>query len=151
MNLSMKNIVLFISIAFFSLSATAAAPQYEVEVYKDPGCGCCTAWAKHLEENGFKIKNIVEDPEMNKRKNRLEIPYDKRSCHTAVINGYAFEGHVPANAIKIFLQNPPEGTKGLTVPNMPMGSPGMEYGDQKDPYTVFSFKGDGSTQSFMSY
>lgn len=114
------------------LLASAAGPV--VEVYKSAYCGCCTGWVDHLKANGFdvKVKN-VESPSDYREK--FGIPQELGSCHTAKVQGYAIEGHVPAADIKRLLAEKPKAV-GLAVPSMPMGSPGME-GPRKDPYDVF--------------
>ena len=119
---------------------TAAAPV--IDVYKSASCGCCTAWIKHLEANGFTVRaRNVEMPAQYRQ--RAGIPDQFGSCHTGIVNGYAIEGHVPASDIKRLLREKPQ-AKGLAVPAMPMGSPGME-GPRKDPYDVFLVKANGTT------
>lgn len=94
-----------------------------IAVTKDPNCGCCQKWVAHLREAGFTVA-VTEGP-VNPVKARLGVPQDLASCHTAVVDGYVVEGHVPADAIKRLLSEKPKGT-GLAVPGMPVGSPGME-------------------------
>lgn len=117
----------------FAMLATVSANVLAADVinHKSPYCGCCGEWTKHMEENGFTVEEKLHD-DMNAIKRDLGIKNEQLySCHTAEINGYVFEGHIPAEDIKAFLENPPRNAKGLTVPGMPMGSPGMEYGDKK--------------------
>jgi hypothetical protein len=119
-------------------------------VYKSPTCGCCEKWITHLEAEGFEAsaKNATD---LNAIKDRYRIAPNLRSCHTAVSSqGYAFEGHIPARYIHQFLANPPADAIGLTVPAMPVGSPGMEYDDKFMPYQVLLMKKDGSTEVFAS-
>jgi hypothetical protein len=118
----------------------------EIIVYKNPSCGCCTKWVEHMKNNGFKI---VEKPvdNLEEIKNSLGVPKDKRSCHTAVMGKYVFEGHIPAQSIKKFLKKSGK-LKGLIVPDMPMGSPGMDYGSHKEKFTVLSFDKNGKTSTF---
>jgi hypothetical protein len=112
-------------------------------VYKTPTCGCCSAWVKHVRASGFDVEEInVDDVMPYKRK--LGVPEDLASCHTAVVGAYAFEGHVPADLIEKLMREAPRGVKGLAVPGMPVGSPGMEMGNRKDAYEVVAFKGDRS-------
>lgn len=136
---------LITSAALFSASAFAT----EVLTYKSPYCGCCTEWVEHMEDAGFTVK--VEDHEnMNPIKQKLGLTPQLASCHTAVIDGYVFEGHVPAKDIQRFLAEKPN-LAGLAVPGMPMGSPGMEYGNEKDPYHVIGFTKNGMTTVYNSY
>jgi hypothetical protein len=105
-----------------------------VEVYKSPFCGCCAGWVDHMRDSGFPVTvRDLEDISMIKRK--AGVPERLDSCHTAMVDGYLIEGHVPASDIKRLLQLRPEG-RGLAVPGMPIGSPGMEQGDQHDPFDV---------------
>lgn len=107
-------------------------------VYKDPSCGCCGAWADHMSKAGFPTK-IVEDKRLNARKTRLGIPQDLWSCHTAEIGAYVIEGHVPALAVVDLLATMPD-CRGLAVPGMPVGSPGMEVeGVEPETYAVMTF------------
>lgn len=104
-----------------------------------------------MEENGFTVEEKLHD-DMNAIKRDLGIKNERLySCHTAEINGYVFEGHIPAEDIKAFLKNPPRNAKGLTVPGMPMGSPGMEYGDKKDSYTVYAFNEKGQVFEYRRH
>ncbi|KRB88946.1 DUF411 domain-containing protein [Noviherbaspirillum sp. Root189] len=128
------------------LSAMAAAPI--IEVYKSAYCGCCTEWVKHLESNGFKVKTQnVANPSDYREK--FGIPEELGSCHTGLIQGYALEGHVPAAEIKRLLAEKPK-AKGLAVPSMPMGSPGME-GHRNDPYDVMLVQGNGKYSVYKHY
>ena len=114
----MRLIILALSL----IAGTAAAES--ITVYKSPTCGCCAEWIKIMESSGHEVK--VEHPfNLQSTKNRLGIPKQVRSCHTAVINGYLFEGHIPEVDILRFLANAPAGLKGLAVPGMPQMSPGM--------------------------
>ncbi len=117
-------------------------------VYKSPTCGCCGKWVDHMSANGF--NSAIEHPsDLSAIKDQWSLPKDMRSCHTAVsANGYVFEGHIPAKFVQQFLEAPPENAKGLIVPSMPVGSPGMEVGDKFMPYTVFLLLADGSTTVF---
>ena len=108
----------------------------EVAVSKDPNCGCCTAWAEHLRKAGFLVK-IAERADMSAVKARLGVPQELASCHTAEVGGYVLEGHVPASALVRLLTEKPQ-AKGLAVPGMPIGSPGMEGGEPQT-YQVMLF------------
>lgn len=126
--------------------AIAAAPV--IDVYKSESCGCCSAWVDHLKANGFAPRVVnVENP--SDYRERGGIPDKLGSCHTGMIQGYAIEGHVPASDIKRLLVQKPK-AKGLAVPAMPLGSPGME-GPRKDPYDVLLVQANGSTKVFKHY
>lgn len=126
--------------------ALAAAPV--IEVFKSASCGCCGAWVEHLQANGFvtRVTN-VENP--SDYRERAGIPDQFGSCHTGMVQGYAIEGHVPAADIKRLLAQKPR-AKGLAVPAMPLGSPGME-GPRKDPFDVLLVQADGRTSVFKHY
>ena len=132
-----------------SLAQVSAKP--DVFVWKDPNCGCCKEWVKHLEANGFKVK--VNDAGNSAMRARLGIPAKLGSCHTAIVGGYAVEGHVPAADIQRLLKEKPQAI-GLTAPGMPIGSPGMDtavYNGRKDPYDVLLVLKDGSTKVWASH
>lgn len=128
------------------LLASAATPV--IEVYKSATCGCCTAWVEHLKANGFtaKIKNVDDTSDYRAK---FGIPQALGSCHTAMVQGYAIEGHVPAADIKRLLAEKPKAV-GLAVPSMPLGSPGME-GPRKDPYDVLLVQANGRYSSYQHY
>jgi hypothetical protein len=125
-----------------------AAPRPTIDVYKDPSCGCCGEWVKHVEANGFAV--IVRDVGNGAARARLGIPARLGSCHTGEIAGYAIEGHVPAREIKRLLAEKPA-AKGLAVPGMPIGSPGMEQGARRQAYDVLLVRADGGTSVFAAY
>jgi len=127
--------------------AARAAPDQVVTVHKDPSCGCCAGWVKHLEGAGFTAK-VIETRNLDPLKRRLGVPDDLAACHTAEVAGYVIEGHVPAAAIRRLLQEKPSAT-GLAVPGMPVGSPGME-GGTPEHYDVVLF-GPTSRRTFMSF
>jgi hypothetical protein len=116
-------------------------------VYKTPTCGCCAKWVEHLKTAGFRIK-VVEVPSTAEARAKAGIPEKFASCHTGVIDGYAIEGHVPAADVKRLLKEKPA-AKGLAVPGMPMGSPGME-GPYSDAYSVLLITANGS-KVFQKY
>lgn len=119
-----------------------------LQVLKDPSCGCCEGWVNHVNENGF-IAQISHPQDLNGEKLKLGIAPKFQSCHTAIsAEGYVFEGHIPANIVQRFLDEKPNDAIGLAVPGMPMGSPGMEIGDQFSPYDVLVLKTDGSAQVY---
>ena len=117
-------------------------------VHKSPTCGCCTGWVGHMTSHGAHTK-IQHSDNLARLKADLGIPANARSCHTAISDsGYVFEGHIPAKFIQQFLSNPVLDAKGLVVPGMPVGSPGMEYKDQFMPYVVYLLKLDGKLEVF---
>ncbi len=144
----MKNTTIF-SIGLISAILLAGFLFYDfnegptVTVYKSPTCKCCVDWVDHLEENGFetKIENVNNTVIV---KNKFEIGKQLQACHTAVVDGYIVEGHVPADLVKRMLNEEPD-IKGIAVPGMPQGSPGMEGSGVKEPYTIYTFDEDGNT------
>lgn len=131
--------------------AVMAQTRPQVEVWKDPDCGCCQDWVSHLEASGFQVK--VHDSGNTAARARLGVPKKLGSCHTAQVGGYAIEGHVPAGDIQRLLKERPKAV-GLAVPGMPVGSPGMDgplYGERKDPYDVLLILADGKTRVYQSY
>ena len=139
--------------AFFVtvLCGSFIAPVFatEIIVYKSATCGCCKEWVKHLQANGFSVKaHDVSD--LMSYKNANGVPMKLGSCHTATVDGYVIEGHVPATDIKRLLKERPA-VSGLAVPGMPVGSPGMEQGDHKDRYEVLTFDKQGKTGVFARY
>ena len=122
-----------------------------MEVWKDPNCGCCQSWVDHLEANGFKVD--VRNVGNTAARKRLGMPEKLGSCHTAKVNGYVLEGHVPAADIRKLLADRPIAL-GLAVPGMPIGSPGMdgpEYKGRKDSFEVLLVQKNGNTESFTRY
>ncbi|SHK47466.1 DUF411 domain-containing protein [Rhodothermus profundi] len=137
-----------IGLAVYS-SQRGAIAQPTLTVFKSPTCGCCSDWVTHMQNAGFKVR--VEDvQDMATIKARFRVPYQLQSCHTALIEGYVIEGHVPARDVQRLLQEKPA-VAGLAVPGMPVGSPGMEQGDRRDPYDVLTFTTDGQTQVYARY
>jgi hypothetical protein len=139
--------------AALPLRALAKADLKEllVEVWKAPSCGCCGDWIKHMEANGFQVR--VHDTGNTSARARLGIPIKYGSCHTALIDGYAIEGHVPAREIHRLLKERPQAV-GLAAPGMPIGSPGMDtpaYKGRRDPYDVLLIRKDGSTTVYQAY
>ncbi len=124
---------------------------FAISVYKTPTCGCCQKWIDYMADNGF-VSEVIEQDDLNPLKTQLGIAGRYRSCHTGVVTSaqgeYVFEGHVPAEYVKQFLANPPAGALGLSVPGMPVGSPGMEVGERKDYYQVLLLMADGSDTVF---
>jgi hypothetical protein len=118
-----------------------------MEVFRSASCVCCGKWIEHMENSGFEVKarNRVN---MNAIKREFNIAPQYQSCHTAVYEGYVFEGHIPAYVIHQFVENPPGDAVGLSVPGMPVGSPGMEMGDRLDEYDVLLLNSDGSSEIY---
>jgi hypothetical protein len=138
--------------ASLTMSGTALAAASHIEVMSTNGCGCCIAWTKHLEENGYtaEIENLPM-AELMQRKLAAGLKPGLTSCHTGMIAGYVIEGHVPAREIDRLLAERPDAI-GLTVPDMPYGSPGMgEPWPDADPYDVLLVRSDRSTVVFASY
>jgi hypothetical protein len=133
-------------------AAWGQSKQPVVEVWKSPTCGCCKDWIAHMEANGFTVK-VNEVGNTAAMRERLGIPLQLGSCHTAKVGRYAVEGHVPAREIQRLLREKPDAV-GIAVPGMPIGAPGMdgpEYGGRKDPYDVLLVQKDGSTRVYQSY
>lgn len=112
-----------------------AAASVHVVMHKNPGCGCCDLWAEHLRSHGFTVESI-DDPKIFAFKEEKNIPASLMSCHTALVEGYVIEGHVPANDILKLLKEKPENVTALAVPGMPLGSPGMEHPRPQDFNTI---------------
>ena len=129
---------------------SADAEQIALTVYKSPSCGCCGQWIEHVQQQGF-TATVNHPDDLNAIKSRYHIAPSLQSCHTAVTKeGYVFEGHVPARYMRQFLKSPPQGAIGLSVPGMPLGSPGMEMNNRFMPYQVLLLKTDGSTEVYAS-
>jgi hypothetical protein len=145
----MNNRLRIAALAFLLFGGAAqAADDLTIDVHRDANCGCCKAWIKHLEANGFTVRDHVE-PDMSAVKQRLGVAPRLASCHTGVIDGKFVEGHVPAAQI-LELRNRPD-LLGLAVPGMPAGSPGMEYGDRKDTYQVIGQTKAGTDEVVANY
>lgn len=137
--------------SLLAIPSLRAQAKPQVEVWKDPNCGCCADWVRHLQTEGFEVR--VNDTGNTAARKRLGIAGKLGSCHTALVSGYAIEGHVPAQDIWRLLKEKPQAI-GLSVPGMPVGSPGMdgpEYAGRKDPFDVLLIARDGGTRVFQSY
>lgn len=138
------------------VNSLALPSSMALTVYKSPTCGCCAEWVNHIESAGFTVK-VIEQQAMAHLKDKFGIPANARSCHTAVsASGAIFEGHVPAKDVKSYLVREEEGagqssSLGLTVPGMPVGSPGMEVDDKFMPYAVLELSKTGETTSYVKY
>jgi hypothetical protein len=143
-------IVLGIFIAAISfVPAYAEGKLVEMTVYRSPTCGCCGKWIDHMKQNNFNVKDNITD-DMEAIKARYGIPKEMASCHTAIVDGYVVEGHVPAADILKLLKTRPK-VSGLAVPGMVTGSPGMEMGGRVDPYDVVSFDKEKHFEVFNHY
>lgn len=131
------------------LACAQGAAAATLSVTKTATCGCCGGWVEHMKKAGFAVSvRNVED--VTPTAQRLGVPDALRSCHTAEIEGYAIEGHVPAADVKRLLASRPKAA-GIAVPGMPMGSPGMEHGGHKQPYQTLLFNRAGKTRVFASH
>ncbi len=127
----------------------AWAEPIEMTVYLTPTCGCCSAWVEHIGEYGFEV--VLEyRVDLTAVKQGFGVRPELSSCHTAVVNGYVIEGHVPGEDVRRFLAEAPP-VRGLTVPGMPIGAPGMEMGGQVDSYNVLTFTTTGRTEVYSRY
>ena len=127
--------------------STAEAESPAILVHKDPNCSCCAGWVRHLKDAGFGVR-VEETTNLQPVRKRLGVPADLAACHTAEVDGYVLEGHVPAAAVRRLLEQRPQAV-GLAVPGMPVGSPGMEGGTPQR-YDVILFGANGR-QSFMHF
>ena len=143
-------------LALAGLCITAALPNraprsaaISIVVYKDPDCGCCKSWVEHLRKHGFSV-TVHDTSDVSGAKATGRVPQQLQTCHTAFVNGYVVEGHVPAEDIQRMLAEKPK-IAGIGVAGMPAGSPGMEVGNRHDPYDVIAFNRDGSTRVFAHH
>lgn len=150
--MTLKRRSLLFSLLALSFGSNAVTPSpVQVKVWKDPNCGCCKDWIDHLEKNNFSVK--VMDQGKTAARARLGMPQTFGSCHTAIVEGYVIEGHVPASDIQLLLKEKPQ-VLGLAVPGMPIGSPGMDgpaYGGKRDAYQVLLILKDGTSKIFRAY
>jgi len=137
---------LLLGAAMLGTGVLAAEPS--ITVYKSPSCGCCGKWVSHLKENGFEVQTVDID-DLRMVKSMSGIKPEQASCHTARVGDYVIEGHVPADDIKRLLAEHPD-ARGLTVPGMPMGSPGMDA-PQPQHYQVLLLEKDGTTEVFAEH
>lgn len=134
-------------------SADQALPHTQkaaMTVHRDPSCGCCAAWARVAEDAGYQV-TLLDDNDMTAVKQRLGVPVELASCHTAVVDDYVIEGHVPLDQVDRFLRERPSDTRGIAVPGMPIGSPGMEAPDGRtEPFQVIAFDAEGETSIYKA-
>jgi hypothetical protein len=138
-----------LGVVYFVSQVNAETKPIEIEVQRSPSCGCCGKWVDHLKQNQFAVKDIVTE-NVQAVKDKYGITQELASCHTAIVEGYAVEGHVPADDIKTMLKTKPD-IAGITVPGMPSETPGMEMGGKKEPYQVLSFDKNKQTQVFKEH
>jgi hypothetical protein len=136
---------LAVVVGILGFMVTQQSVAADIVVYKNPTCGCCGEWVKHMEDAGFSV-DVENRHDLTPIKTELDVPGRLQSCHTAKIGCYIVEGHVPADVVKRTLDEKPD-IKGLAVPGMPMGSPGMES-PRKDPYDVIAIGNDGHLEVF---
>lgn len=127
----------------------SAAHAATMTVLKSPSCGCCGKWVEHVRAHGFTVK-VVNTDDIMAVKARHGVPDNLVSCHTTLVNGYVVEGHVPAADIRKLLAAKPK-ARGIAVAGMPMGSPGMEHGNHKQPYNTMLIKADGTASIFVRH
>ena len=151
----MKVLSIFLAIGLLVFNAgiqaetIKAGKPVDIVVYRSPTCTCCEKWLEHLKKNNFNVKDIVTE-DIQAIKNKYGVSAAMASCHTALVDGYVIEGHVPANDIMKLLKTKPK-IVGIAVPGMPSGTPGMEMGDRKDSYKVMSFDKENHYEVFNSY
>ena len=145
-----RRLMLFAPLVPLALAACGeAAAAQTVVVVKTPTCGCCGAWVDHLRAAGFEV-TVTDVEDVTPTARQLGVPDDLRSCHTASIGGYAVEGHVPVEDIRRLLAERPDAA-GIAVPGMPIGSPGMEMGERREPYQTLLFRRDGQRRVCASH
>ena len=145
-----RGFLLSTTAAAFILPGCAEAQARDITVYKTPWCGCCQGWVTHLRRAGFR-PTVVLVEDLKPIRDRYGISFERSSCHTGVVGGYAIEGHVPpADVIRLLREKPR--AKALLVPGMPFGSPGMESPTgEREPYDVLLLLPDGSTRVFARH
>jgi len=129
---------------------SSASTLPKLAVYRNPGCGCCESWVQHMRTAGFEV-TIEDDPDLDARRSSLGIPAELASCHIALTDGYAFEGHIPAADVVKFLRDRPAGAIGLVVPGMPTGSPGMGPEGSGGPYQVLLLAANASPTVYATH
>jgi hypothetical protein len=151
--MKLLKVFLTISLLVFNAGTKAetidAVKPVDIVVYRSPTCECCLKWLEHLKKNNFNVQDIVTD-DVQAIKNKYGVSSAMASCHTAIVDGYVIEGHVPANDIMKLLKTKLK-IVGIAVPGMPSGTPGMEMGDSKDSYNVMSFDKENHYEILNSY
>ena len=128
-----------IVVGLLATACSSAAHAATYTMYRDPGCGCCMAWAAHARMQLSAKVQVRDDVPMAQVKSELGVPLALASCHTSVIEGHVIEGHVPAREVARLLKERPPGIQGLAVAGMPLGSPGMDAGGRSQPFQVIAF------------
>lgn len=150
--LSRRGFAVLLAAAIAALAAgmpgAATAAERKMQVFKSPWCGCCTEWVDHMRAAGFRM-HVTDLEDLSPVKAQLGVAPELQSCHTAVVDGYVIEGHVPARDVLRLLEERPRAA-GLSVPGMPVGSPGMEQGDRSEPYAVILF-GESERSVYARY
>jgi len=146
-----KSILIIIAILGGVITTSHAGETYskDITVYKNPECRCCKRWISYLKKNDYNVTEI-STRDIYAEKIRLGVPEKLAACHTAVIDGYVVEGHVTTKDIKRLLLLRPD-VKGIAVPGMPVGTPGMEKGSSKEPYNVMTFDENGNSKVFVKH
>lgn len=145
-----RRLLLLTGTSLLIAGCASRAQAAELTVYRDPGCGCCGAWVQHMSEAGFHAK-VVDTTDLASVRARLGVPEILGSCHTAAVGGYAIEGHVPASDVKRLLAERPRNARGLAVPGMKLGSPGMKVpSGEHEAYEVILF-GPGVRSAYATY
>lgn len=147
MNFSATLTILFASLTLAACGAPGQTSS-DVRVFRTATCGCCLGWAEHMEQSGFSVE-VIEVDDLNAEKARLGVPAGIQACHTAEVDGYVVEGHVPASDVQRLLRERPQ-IRGLAVPGMPEGSPGME-GPNPEPFAVLAFDAQGRVEVFQRH
>ena len=147
----MKSIFLLVVLNVLAMTTVTANDDLvkDILIYKSPDCGCCSKWARYLQSHGYNV-TVENTRDVYAQKKRLGVPEKLAACHTAVIDGYVVEGHITHRDIKRLLLLRPDVT-GITVPGMPIGTPGMERGNSKQPYNVMSFDQQGNVEIFVEH
>lgn len=140
---------IFLLLTMLPYTAAQAELAKDIVVYKSAHCGCCKKWVHYLQDKGYRVE-AIDTRDVYAWKKKYKVPENISACHTAVIDGYVIEGHVTASDIKRLLLTRPD-VKGIAVPGMPTGTPGMEKGDARDPYDVISFDEEGNTAVFVKH
>lgn len=143
----MLRLILFLTLMSFGSVAANAAEQIEATMYKRPFCSCCDGHADHLQGNGFKV-TVVQSENMSRIKKQRRVPQEFEGCHTIVVGGYVVEGHVPATVIRKLLAERPA-IRGISLPGMPDGSPGMG-GEKTAPFEIYELS-DGSPKIYEKH
>ena len=143
-----RRIFIFSPLALM-FAATRQSHAAVAVFYRNPGCQCCHAWAEQMKAAGFAL-DLQDSDDLPAEQAKLGIPEALQGCHAGAIDGYSFSGHVPPADIVAFLASKPT-ARGLAVPGMPMGSPGMENGNDREPFDVMLFNADGTTRKFAHH